>query len=70
MLTDKQREVLAEIVQNKGMCLEVERCESCPFASRCLPDFVKKEGWSKNKRLNMAADALVNEDLLDDFYSQ
>lgn len=65
-LTNKDVEILQEIVNVGGKCLYSKRCLDCPFRSRCLPEFLNTEPPTTNQRLNMALDVLTYHQLLED----
>lgn len=60
--------VLDRIIELDGACLDAKLCSMCPFASRCLPDFLKtpRERPTKSERLQMALDVLARNSLLND----
>lgn len=61
-------DILERIVELDGNCLDAKLCSICPFASRCLPDFLKtpRERPTKPERLQMALDVLARNSLLND----
>lgn len=61
-------ELLEKIVALDGNCLDAKLCSICPFASRCLPDFLKtpRDRWTKPERLQMALDVLARNSLFND----
>lgn len=66
-MIDAHKKILSEIVALDGKCLDPEiRCKACPFASVCLPDFIRgnKDRPSQQERANMAADILARHELL------
>ena len=71
MISDKHQDVLQEIIELKGSCLDAPRCLACPFKKECLPEFVKGEGGaklSKPQRMNKAVDLLTNLELIGEIY--
>ena len=66
MLSNDHKDILGDIVDLEGACLEADRCQRCPFAAVCLPEFVKDKELrpTKSKRYQMAADVLVRHELL------
>lgn len=65
-LTNKDINILQEIVNVRGNCLYSKRCSECPFRSRCLPEFLNIEPPTQNQRFNMAVDVLTYHQLLQD----
>jgi hypothetical protein len=61
-------DTLERIAALGGNCLDAKICSFCPFASRCLPEFLKTPAYrpSQEERLSMALDALTRNSLLDD----
>ena len=68
MMNERQNQILEKIVELDGDCLSAKICKQCPFASRCLPQFLhgKQKSPSKDERLNLALDTLAYGVLLDD----
>jgi len=68
MMNERQNEILEKIVELDGNCLTAEICKECPFASKCLPQFLhgKQKRPSKDERLNLALDTMAHGVLLDD----
>lgn len=60
--------VLDKIVELQGDCLDAKLCRACPFASTCLPDFIRDVSSrpSKEQRLQMALDLITRKVLFDD----
>lgn len=60
--------VLEKIVELQGDCLKVHLCTSCPFKTRCLPEFLNsaEKRPSKKERFNLALDAITNSALFED----
>ena len=65
-MLDKHLKTLEEIVELKGNCLLARRCGNCPFASKCLPQFVIDGGkpLSQSARADLAAEVLLRAELL------
>lgn len=61
-------ETLEKIVELEGDCLDSKYCSVCPFASKCLPEFLKtpRQRPSKPERFQMALDVLARNALLND----
>lgn len=64
-ITTREREVLQEIVDRNGDCLEAARCDDCPFRKKCLPRFLKFR-FSKAHRVEMAITHLARQDLMEE----
>jgi len=68
-LTNEQANVLEEIIDLGGECLENNRCIKCPFKNDCLPKFAEEDGpWSHKTRMNLAINTLTREVLMGDTY--
>jgi len=67
-MNEQQSKILEKIISLDGDCLTAEICKECPFASKCLPQFLhgKQKRPSKQERLNLALDVIAQEVLLDD----
>lgn len=65
-LTTTDKEVLEEIVDTNGQCLDAKRCYKCPFRVICLPEFLNPIPPSEPQRLKMAMDVLTHHYLIDD----
>jgi hypothetical protein len=63
-LSDK--EVLEEIVDTEGRCMDSKRCQRCPFRAICLPEFLNPIPPSQPQRLKMAEDVLAHHYLIDE----
>lgn len=60
-------EILEKIIEKKGDCLDYKNCKSCPFKLRCFTSVFSKDGlFSKNERMFMALDLIVDEELFDE----
>jgi hypothetical protein len=64
-LTKNDKEVLEEIIEKEGDCLEQGMCQKCPFRSMCLPEFVYVDPPTKNQRFTMALDVITHNTLMD-----
>jgi hypothetical protein len=60
------KDVLEEIVELDGQCLESSRCRRCPFRAICLPEFLNPIPPSPSQRLKMAQDILAHHYLIDE----
>jgi len=65
-LSQTDKDVLEEIVQTDGQCLDSKRCAKCPFRAICLPEFLNPVPPSQPQRLKMAQDVLTHHYLIDD----
>jgi hypothetical protein len=65
MISEKDVEILQEIVDESGDCLNARRCQVCPFRSTCLPEFLNKP-ITQNERLAKALAILAHYSLLGD----
>jgi len=65
-LSQTDKDVLEEIVQTDGQCLNSKRCGKCPFRAICLPEFLNPTPPSQPQRLKMAQDVLTHHYLIDD----
>lgn len=65
-LTNRDTEILAEIIKEEGKCLYSKRCLDCPFRSKCLPEFLNFIPLTPQQRVQMALDVLSYHQLLDD----
>ena len=58
-------EILEEIIETKGDCLKVERCNKCPFWERCWYDMIHESTPTQEFRLRLAEQALFHKIFLD-----
>jgi len=65
-LSQSDKNVLEEIVNTDGQCMESNRCKKCPFRAICLPDFLNVNPPTQPQRLKMAQDVLTHHYLLDE----
>lgn len=65
-LIQKEMNILQEIIDLEGKCLDSIRCSKCPFRATCLPTFLDDSPISHQKRLRMALDVLSYDAILDD----
>jgi len=61
--------LLEMIVDLEGHCLNADKyCKQCPFKSRCLPTFLRKETrMTHEERLSLALGILTDLELLDSY---
>ena len=65
-MNDKHLNTLEKIVALDGNCLTDQMCRACPFAKKCLPEFVVGRPLSRKQRLEAALDKLAKLSLMDD----
>lgn len=65
-LSTSDKNVLEEIVQTDGHCMNSRRCDKCPFRAICLPEFLNPIPPSQEQRLRMAQDVLAHHYLIDE----
>jgi hypothetical protein len=66
MISNRDLEILQEIVTLNGKCLNSKRCLECPFRSMCLPEFLAPQPLPQKKRAKMALDVLSYNHILGD----
>lgn len=63
-------QILEEIIDLNGKCLDAERCAKCPLRNKCLTTFIKssepKSRFQDFERVNLASNILFNEIVMDD----
>ena len=64
-LTNQDIQILQEIVDLEGKCLESNRCKVCPFRAICLPDFLNTRPPTASHREKLAMDVLTHHALID-----
>lgn len=65
-LSNRDVEILEEIIEVGGKCLFSKRCPECPFRKRCLPEFLNYMPPSSNQRFTSALNVLSYNGILDD----
>ena len=65
-MTDRDIQILEEIIQLEGDCLDHRRCDICPLRKQCLPVYLRKRRPSKKKRVQVALDKVVRECLIEE----
>lgn len=65
-LTKSDKDILEEIIQTDGQCLDSKRCQKCPFRAICLPEFLNPVPPSQPQRLKMAIDVITHHFLVDE----
>lgn len=63
-LNSQDVEILEQIIETDGKCMDSARCSKCPFRSLCLPEFLNVTPPTTQQRLKMAVDVLVNHTLM------
>lgn len=66
MISNRDTEILQEIITLDGACLNSKRCAECPFKNVCLIEFLGTAIIPQSKRAKMALDVLSCNDLLND----
>jgi len=60
-------DLLEEILEKRGNCLDSPMCKRCPFKRKCLPTFLRKTTRAtKAERMSLALEVLTNAALLDE----
>jgi len=66
-MSEKDIELLEEIVNKKGDCLNRRLCERCPFRRKCLPTFLDRTTRvTKAERMILALETITNAMLFDE----
>lgn len=65
-LSQSDTDILQEIIETEGQCLDSKRCIKCPFRAICLPEFLNPVPPSPPQRNKMAMDVLAHHYLIDD----
>jgi hypothetical protein len=65
-LNNNDSNILEQIVQLEGKCMESQRCKLCPFRVMCLPEFINPNPPSPEQRMKMSLDVLAHHALVDD----
>lgn len=63
-LNSQDIEILEQIVEADGNCMESARCRKCPFRALCLPEFLNTIPPSTQQRSKMAIDVLTHHTLM------
>lgn len=66
-MEDKEIKTLEKIIEKQGDCLDPHICVDCPFVTECYISFVNHNRLSRKKRVDMAADVLVERNILGKF---
>ena len=65
-LSNADAQVLEEIVNLDGKCMESQRCKICPFRAMCLPEFLNPVPPTPSQRAKMALDVITHHALVDE----
>ena len=65
-LSKNDTQVLEQIVQLDGKCMDSQRCKLCPFRGMCIPEFVYPNPPTQQQRSQMALNVLVHHALVDE----
>lgn len=65
-LSNSDAQVLSEIVNLDGKCMESQRCKICPFRAMCLPEFLNPVPPTPEQRAKMALDVITHHALVDE----
>lgn len=65
MLSKQDIDVLNQVIETEGKCLNSKRCQLCPFRAMCLPEFLLIP-LTPNQRFNKALEILTHHSLLDE----
>lgn len=63
-LSKNDAEILQQIVNLDGKCIDSRRCKLCPFRVMCLPEFLYPNPPSPEQRLKMALDVMTHHELV------
>lgn len=65
-LTDIDANIMQQIVDLDGKCLDSQRCKLCPFRVMCLPEFLNPTPPTTEQRAKMALDVMTHHALIDE----
>ena len=65
-LTNNDANILQEIVNLDGKCMDSKRCKLCPFRVMCLPEFLNPNPPTPEQRAKMSLDVITHHALVDD----
>ena len=65
-LNKSDTDVLEQIVQLDGDCMDSQRCKLCPFRGMCLQEFIYPNPPTQSQRQQMALNVLTHHALVDD----
>jgi len=63
-LNSEDVEILEQIIELDGKCMESQRCSKCPFRGICLPEFLNTVPPTTQQRSRMAVDVLMHHTLM------
>lgn len=65
-LSNNDTQILEQIVNLDGKCMDSQRCKICPFRVMCLPEFLNPLPPSPEQRAKMALDVMTHHALVDE----
>lgn len=65
-LSKNDADVLEQIVQLEGKCMDSKRCMLCPFRGMCIPEFIYPNPPTQQQRQQMALNVLAHHALVDE----
>jgi len=65
-LSNNDTQILEEIVNLDGKCMDSKRCKLCPFRVMCLPEFLNPTPPTPEQRRSMALDVMTHHALVDE----
>lgn len=65
-LSKNDADVLEQIVQLSGDCMDSKRCTLCPFRGMCLQEFIYPNPPTQSQRQQMALNVLAHHALVDE----
>ena len=69
MINDSDRQILEEILDIQGQCLDVDRCNKCVLKKTCFRRWLTPRPPSSQLRARIALDLLTRDSLMDDLGS-
>jgi len=65
-LSKNDANILEQIVQLEGKCMDSQRCPRCPFRGMCIPEFIYPNPPTQQQRAQMALNVLAHHALVDE----
>ena len=65
-LSNNDTQILEQIVELDGKCMDSQRCKLCPFRVMCLPEFLNPTPPTTEQRRSMALDVMTHHALVDE----
>lgn len=65
-LSKNDADILEQIVQLDGKCMDSQRCKLCPFRGMCIPEFIYPNPPTQQQRCQMALNVLAHHALVDE----